>query len=52
MSKICKDPSDIFLQRKVFTGKCGCDCENQGSDFTPVGQMCKKCGHIQRRLRA
>ncbi len=52
MSKICRDPSDIFLQRKIYSPKCDCDCQNQEIGITPVGNACVKCGHIQKqRLR-
>jgi len=52
MSKICKDPSDIILGRKIYSpNNCECDCENQKQD-TQIGMMCSKCGHVQRkRLR-
>ena len=53
MSKICKDPSDIMLGRRIYSPRnCLCNCENQNKEFSPVGQMCMACGHVQRkRLR-
>lgn len=49
MSKKCRDQSDIILERRIYVRDCPCDCDNQHHGFTPLGYMCDKCGHIQKK---
>lgn len=49
MSKYCRDPSDLFIGRRVFTGKCDCKCTNTSMGL--MGDQCNDCGHVQRGSR-
>ena len=52
MCKYCRDPSDVFLGRRVFGGSCDCECKEEDMVMGAIGKQCGKCGCIiKRRLK-